>query len=203
MNAAEKAAWLDCRAGKLTASRMRDAMDFLKTGKESEARKRYKMDLLAERLTGDSVPHYVNDLMKWGLEQEPFAKAAFECATGQFIRDCGFIDHPEIDLFGATPDGLLLDAVVEFKCPQTTTHLGWILDGKVPEQHRPQILAQMACTRYRKAVFVSFDPRVKREDKRLFIKEWTPELEEIIAIENHARVFLEEVEAMFRILTES
>jgi len=202
MNDAEKAAWLSQRCGKLTASRMADAMDLTAKGLDSAKRKALKVELLAERLTGDTVPHFVNSFMQWGLEQEPAAKAAYELASGQMILPCGFYDHPQISEFGATPDGLIPGGVIEFKCPQTTTHIGWILAGGVPEQHRPQILAQLACTGRERAVFVSFDPRIKDERKRLYIAEWVPERAEIEAVEEHARKFLAEVEMMFQQLTE-
>jgi putative phage-type endonuclease len=202
MNDAEKAAWLASRCGKLTASRMADAMDLTAKGLDSAKRKALKVELLAERLTGDTVPHFVNSFMQWGLEQEPAAKAAYELASGQMIVPCGFYDHPQIADFGATPDGLIPGGVIEFKCPQTTTHIGWILAGGVPEQHRPQILAQLACTGRTRAVFVSFDPRIRDERKRLFIAEWAPAKEEIQAVEEAARKFLEEVEQMFQQLTE-
>jgi putative phage-type endonuclease len=202
MNDAEKAAWLSQRCGKLTASRMADAMDLTAKGADSAKRRALKVELLAERLTGDTVPHFVNSFMQWGLEQEPAAKAAYELASGQMILPCGFYDHPQIADFGATPDGLIPQGVIEFKCPQTTTHIGWILAGGVPEQHRPQILAQLACTGRTRAVFVSFDPRIKDERKRLFIAEWVPERAEIEAVEDAARKFLEEVEQMFQQLTE-
>jgi len=203
MNDAEKAAWLSQRCGKLTASRMADAMDLTAKGLDSAKRKALKVEMLAERLTGDTVPHFVNSFMQWGLEQEPAAKAAYELASGQMILPCGFYDHPAIADFGATPDGLIPHGVIEFKCPQTTTHIGWILAGGVPEQHRAQILAQLACTGRTKAVFVSFDPRIKDERKRLFIAEWAPAKEEIQAVEEAARKFLAEVEQMFQMLTET
>jgi putative phage-type endonuclease len=202
MNDAEKAAWLASRCGKLTASRMADAMDLTAKGADSAKRKALKVELLAERLTGDTVPHFVNSFMQWGLEQEPAAKAAYELASGQMILPCGFYDHPQIAEFGATPDGLIPGGVIEFKCPQTTTHITWLLAGGVPEQHKAQILAQLACTGRERAVFVSFDPRIRDERKRLFIAEWTPEKAEIKAVEEHARKFLAEVEQMFQQLTE-
>jgi hypothetical protein len=118
------------------------------------------------------------------------------------ILPCGFYDHPDIAEFGATPDGLIPDGVIEFKCPQTTTHITWLLAGGVPEQHKAQILAQLACTGRREAVFVSFDPRIKDERKRLFVADWTPEKAEIEAVEEAARKFLAEVEQMFQQLTE-
>jgi putative phage-type endonuclease len=201
MNDAEKAAWLSARTGKLTASRMADAMDVLKNGKSSAARTKLMHEILAERLTGDAVPHYVNDFMRHGIETEPLAKESFEVATGSLLIPCGFFDHPEIGDFGATPDALLdRDALVEFKCPQTTTHVAWKLSGVVPEQHKPQMLAQLACTGRTRALFVSFDPRVPARTQ-LFIREWTPERGEIAAVEDAARAFLAEIETMWEALT--
>lgn len=201
MNDAQKAAWLDARTGKLTASRMADALEMTKAGKSSAARTRLMHEILAERMTGDVMPHYVNDLMRWGLEQEPHAKAAYELQTGVLLTPCGFVDHPSIDSFGATPDAFLGDdAVWEAKCPQTVTHIAWKLAGEVPEQHRAQILAQLACTGRTRAVFVSFDPRCPPK-QRLFIREWTPEPEEIAAVEEGARAFLAEIDALWEALT--
>lgn len=197
MTPESKGAWLNRRCGRLTGSRMNDALDMLKNGKPSLARIKYMHELLAERLTGNSVPHYVNDFMRWGIEQEPHAKEAFEVETGMLIQPCSFFEHSSIPDFGATPDGLLdSDAVIEFKCPQTTTHIAWKLAGDVPEQHRLQILAQLACSRRSRAVFVSFDPRCPPRS-RLFIKEWVPAVAELEALEDGARKFLDEVDAMW------
>lgn len=194
-------AFLSARCGKLTASRMKDALDFTKTGKPGAARIKLMHEILAERMTGDSVPHFVNDLMRWGTDQEPHAKAAYEAATGELLTPCGTIDHPTIDGFASTPDSLIgEDTVLEAKCPQTTTHIAWALAGVVPEQHRPQILAQLACTGRTRAVFVSFDPRVPPKSQ-LFIQEWTPERAEIEAVEQAARDFLREIEQLWELLT--
>ncbi len=200
MNDTEKAAWLQSRCGKLTASRMADALDFTAKGGEGAKRRALKIELLAERMTGDSVPHFVNSFMQWGLEQEPAAKQAYELATGQMLTDCGLFDHPDIQDFAATPDALLPGALVEFKCPQTTTHVSWLLAGGVPEQHKPQILAQLACAGRESAVFVSYDPRIRNAARQLFIVEWTPPKSEIEAVESAARTFLAEVDAMWEIL---
>jgi len=195
--------WLNQRVGCLTASRMADAMAMLKSGKPSEARNKLLIEILAERMTGDAAPHFVNDAMRHGLEFEPVAKSAFEAHTGNLLDACGFVLHPTIEHFGASPDAFLdADAVVEFKCPTTTTHIGWMLAGVVPDQHKPQILAQLACTGRAHAVFVSFDPRMPAA-RQLFVKEWTPTREEIEAVENAARSFLADLEAMFQQLTEA
>ncbi len=196
-------AWLNQRVGCLTASRMADAMAMLKSGKPSESRNKLLIEILAERMTGDAAPHFVNDAMRHGTEQEPFAKAAYEAASGNLLDACGFILHPSIEYFGASPDAFLdADAVVEFKCPTSTTHISWLLADVVPEQHKPQILAQLACTERAHAIFVSFDPRMPIK-RQLFIKEWTPSLAEIEAVETAARNFLKELDAMFQQLAEA
>ena len=202
MTPEEKAAWLSSRCGKLTASRMFQVLDMTAKGAEGAKRKALKIELLAERLTGDAAPHFVNSFMQWGIEQEPAAKAAYELSSGQMIVPCGFFDHPTIAEFGATPDGLIPGGVIEFKCPQTTTHVGWLLAGGVPDAHKPQILAQLACAGRERAVFVSYDPRVRDPRRQLHVAEWTPKREEIEEIEEHARKFLAEVEMMFQMLTE-
>ncbi len=196
-------AWLNQRVGRLTASRMAAAMDFLKNGKPSADRTNLMRELLAERLTGDAVPHPVTPPMLWGIEQEPHAKSEYEALTGNLLTPCGFIEHPTIEFFGGSPDALLDDdAVFEAKCPNTTTHVAWILAGEVPAQHKPQILAQLACTSRTRAVFVSFDPRIPGA-KRIFVREWEPKPEEIEAVETAAVAFLAELDALFEQLTEA
>lgn len=196
-------AWLSQRVGKLTASRMADAMAVLKNGKPGADRMKLLKELLAERMTGDAVPHPVTPAMRHGTENEPVAKSEYEELTGEILMPCGFIEHPTIPNFGSTPDALRgKRGVAEIKCPNTSTHVEWLMAGVIPEQHRPQILAQLACTGRTEALFISFDPRIPG-NKRLFIKEWTPEPEEIAAVEAAARDFLKELEAMWDMLSVS
>ena len=161
------------------------------------------IELCAERMTGDAVQHFVSADMQWGLETEPAAKAAYEADSGTLLTACGFYLHPTIQYFGATPDALVDDdAVFECKCPRSTTHVAWMLEGKMPEQHKPQVLAQLACTGRNRAVFVSFDPRMPPKHQ-LFVVNWTPDRAELDAVEDAARSFLAELDAMFKKVTES
>ena len=190
-------AWLNMRVGRLTASRMADAMAMRKDGKPSESRNKLLVELLAERLTGDATPHFVSAPMLWGIENEPHAKAAYEAASGNLLDKCGFTLHPEIEHFGASPDAHIGDnAVFEAKCPNSTTHVSWLIERQMPEQHKPQVLAQLACTRRTRAVFASFDPRMPAH-RQLFVIEWEPKREEIEAVEEAARQFLRELDEMF------
>lgn len=192
------AAWLRARSGKLTASRMGTAMDFLKNGNSSKGRSDYMRELLAERLTGDSVRHFVNDAMQWGLEKEADARAAYEAHAGVFVRDSGLYDHPRINFFAATPDGELDGGgLIEFKCPTTPTFVGWVMGGTVPPEHEPQMLAQLACTGRKWCEFVAFDPRVKDPKRQLFVRRFEPTAERIAEIETAATAFLAEVDAMW------
>jgi len=200
----ELAAWLSHRAGKLTASRMRDAMDFLKNGQPSAKRSQLMRELLAERLTGDSVRHYVTDAMQHGIETEADALAAYEAETGVFVLPSGFYDHPRIDCFGATPDGLLPDGgLIEAKCPTTATFVDWTMAGVVPEEHKPQMCAQIACSGRAWCEFVAYDPRIKNPAKRLFIRRYEPSAEEVEKVEAAAEAFLAELDRAFESFTQA
>jgi hypothetical protein len=199
MTPEQKGAWLNQRVGKLTASRMADALDITKAGKHGAKRTALLKTILAERMTGDAAMGFVSDRMLRGLELEPAGKAEFELRTGRLLKDCGFFDHPTIDLCGATPDALVADdAIFEMKAPETTTHIEYLLAGNVvPEKYRPQTLLQLACTGRKTVWFASFDPRVRNYQKQMHIVQWTPERAEIDAIEKAAQDFLSEVDALW------
>lgn len=188
--------WHAARRGCLTASRMADAIAVLKNGKPSEARRKLMFDLLAERMSGVAVEHYVTPAMEWGTAHQADAIAAYEAETGDLVGPEVFVLHPSIDWFGATPDGLIgSDGLIEIKCPTTPKFLAWRMAGEVPEEHRPQMLAQLACTGRQWVDFVAFDPRVQK-GPQLFIRRFQPERAEIERIEAGARDFLAELAAM-------
>ena len=197
MDGDEKAAWLAARAGKLTASRMADAMDFLKSGQPSAKRIKLMQELLAERLTGLSMPHVVTDAMEHGIEFEDEAVDKFVELTGKDVKLSRFYEHPTIENFGATPDREMDDGLIEVKCPSTPKFIQWRINKIVPHEHRPQMIAQLACTGKKWCGFVAYDPRIKEEGKRLFLAKYTPTEEEIAEVEAAARQFLDELDAMF------
>lgn len=200
----ELGAWLARRAGKLTASRMADAMDFLKGGRPSAKRTGYMKDLLAERIADANARHYVSPAMEHGILYESDALMAYEAATGNLVGDprlfaeLGVFDHERIENFAASPDGMLDDGgLIETKCPTTSTFVDWKLAGVVPEEHKPQMIAQCACSGRKWVDFVAFDPRIREESRRLFIRRFVPTVEEIAAIETAAETFLTELENLF------
>lgn len=201
--------WMQERTGKLTGSRMPSAMSFLKAKKdeapkESSERRKLKIELLAERLTGNIVPKYVTQEMQWGIDTEPQAKEAFVAAMGEGweIVDLGFVDHPTIENCGASPDGLIRseNALIEIKCPSTATMLAWQLAAKdpdwLPEDYIPQMVLQSACMGGIPVYFCAYDPRLP-ENVQLLIRKFQPTDEQIKEVEDAAKKFLSEVEAMF------
>ncbi len=197
MTAEQKAAWLSARAGKLTASRMADAMAFLKNGQPAAQRTKLMHELLAERLTGQSVPHMVNEAMEWGLEHEDEAADLFVERTGRDLRLSRLYEHPTIENFAATPDREIDDGLLEIKCPTTTTFLRWVIGGDVPDQHKPQMAAQLLCSGKTWCGFLAYDPRIRDESKRLFMRKFEPTPEYMLEVEHAAVTFLDELDTMF------
>ena len=181
------------RAGKVTASRVADVLSKVKSG-ESAGRKNLKMDLVAERLTGKPTDSFTNSAMQWGTEQEPFARIAYEAYRNLFVEQIPFMDHPTIEWFGCSPDGLVgEDGLIEIKCPSTTTHIEYLQEGKPPSKYIPQMMAQMACTGRKWCDFVSFDSRLP-EELQLFVVRLNRDDAYIQEMEAEVKKFLDEVE---------
>jgi len=154
------AEWMHARAGCVTASRIADVMARTKNG-PSEKRNAYMRELLAERLTGQTAEHFVNDAMVWGIENEALARGVYEAKTGAMVEEVGFILHPTIPRCGASPDGLVgEDGLIEIKCPNTGTHIETLLSGEIDPKYRYQMAWQLECTGRKWCAFVSYDPRI-------------------------------------------
>ncbi|MDE3023657.1 MAG: YqaJ viral recombinase family protein [Pseudomonadota bacterium] len=185
--------WLLDRLGHLTASRMADVMATTKSG-PSASRRNYMAQLVAERLTGVVAESFCSSAMEWGTSNEPLARAEYEITAGEFVDQDGFIKHQEIEWCGASCDGFVgKSGLVEIKCPNTATHIDYLLGQKPPSKYVPQMLLQLACTGMEWCDFVSYDPRMP-EKHRLFVVRFEPKRDEIEAVEDAARGFLAEVQ---------
>lgn len=164
--------WFAARAGKITASRIGDVMAKGKGNAESVTRAKYRAQIVAERLTGVSQEDgYETEAMRRGTEQEPFARAAYEADRAVLVDQVAFVVHPKIANAGCSPDGLIgADGGCEIKCPNTSTHIRWIIAGEVPAEHQKQMYWCMAVTGAKWWDFVSFDSRVPDDDLRLFVR---------------------------------
>jgi len=186
--------WFTARLGKVTASRVADVIAKTKTG-YSASRDNYMAQLICERLTGQKGESFTNAAMEWGTQTEPLARSAYENARNLLVKEVGFINHPRIEMSGASPDGLVADdGLVEIKCPNTATHIDTLLSGKVPTKYITQMQWQMLCCQRKWCDFVSFDNRLP-ENLQLFVQEVEFDPEYCAMLEKEVSQFLAELDS--------
>jgi len=171
---------------------MGDVMAKTKTG-YGASRENYKFELALERITQRKAPGFTSAAMQWGIDTEPAARSAYEIATGGFVTEVGLLDHPTIQMSGASPDGLVGDdGVLEIKCPESKKHFETLVTKKPSTDYILQMQWQMACTGRQWADFVSYDPRFP-EHLQLFIVRVNRDSELIAQMEAEVTKFLSEV----------
>lgn len=163
--------WFQLHVGRVTGSKAETILNFNKSGKESSARETLRWTKAAEILTQIAVQqNYVSFEMKEGLINEPAARSDYSLEEGVLVEKVGFvIAH---DRLGCSPDGLVNDdGIVGFKCPKASTHLRWMLDGVIPEEHVPQARLELACMPERKWFdFRSFVPDLPKRYRGFTIR---------------------------------
>lgn len=114
-------AWLNARAGVITASMFRVARERLKSGKNAggftEAAKKYAFRLAVERISGKPLDEcFETWQMRRGHELEPMARARHEEEAGVLVERAGFVTTDD-GWFGASADGFIgADGGAEYKC---------------------------------------------------------------------------------------
>ena len=163
--------WLKLRCGVATASCF-DRIITPATGKPSASAVAYRRELLAEWLTGQPVSIKESGWMQRGTEMEPEARAFYEFEADAEVTETGFVFLDERRLIGCSPDGLVGDdGLVEIKCPAPHTHVGYLIDAKLPTAYIPQVQGALWVTGRRWCDFISYHPemeplivRVKRDE---------------------------------------
>jgi len=146
--------WFKVRLGLLTASHFSEVLN------KGSGRKTYMLRLLAERMAGEVHPAFSNEYMKNGIETEPFAREYYEGLKKVKVEQVGFIKTGDI---GCSPDGLVGDdGIIEIKCPLPSTHLGYILQDKMPTVYIPQVQGNLMVSGRQWCDFISFDPKVTK-----------------------------------------
>ena len=197
--------WIEARLGRITASRFGDIMAYSKSkGKETcelKCRADYRMELIAERLTGQLARHYVTPEMQWGKEMEDRARGAYETLCDVLVQPVGFCLHPTMDFSGASPDGWVGEnKIIEIKCPTTATYLGWRKTREVPQEYIDQILWNMVCGERTEADFIGYDPRLPANLQLLVIPVKYDE-ERVAVLEAEVRKMEAEIQAEIASLT--
>ncbi len=191
--------WRQARCGLVTASRCGDVVAMRKDKNEKSERGDYRAELICEILTGQPYPRHVTLEMQWGIEHEADARVAYELREGVLVDTVGFVLHPELPRFGASPDGIVgaMDdqsgGMIQIKCPTTKTHLNWMRAGVVPTEHIPQMLGELSCTGRAWCDFVSFDPRLP-EYLQLFVVRYHRDDNLIALLEREVQNFNDQVD---------
>ena len=194
--------WYLVRAGKVTASNVYKVLSKGKGGADSKTRLSYMLELLGDRMEGCPVTGYQSEAMARGSELEPDARNAYSFETGFIVDETGFVLHPKIKGFGASPDGLVEDdGLVEIKCPNRATHIDTFVNGTIDNKYILQMQTQLACTGRKWCDFVSYYPALG--ENSLFIKRIEADQAMIAEIEQAVIKFLNELDALERRINES
>lgn len=138
--------WLAARVGKLTGSFAAHVMATRQDKKEAADRKKLRVKLAIERITGRSFERVrpATRVMEYGNQAEPVCRGAYEAITGELVTEVGFVVDAS-GLLGCSPDGVVYGStgqivgIQEFKNPEPDTHLGYLTSGVVPSDYLWQI----------------------------------------------------------------
>lgn len=163
--------WLQARCGVVTASNFSKV--FTTAGKLSTSRDGLVNQAIAENLMGHPVDSFKSEAMQRGNDLEPQARAMAEMLLDVDIGETGLVKLDDHEI-GCSPDGVWEDSGVEIKCPNASTHVGYLRAGKMPTTYIQQIQGQMLVLELESMWFLSFHPdlppfliEVKRNDKLL------------------------------------
>lgn len=164
--------WGKFRNGLFTASEIHRLLAEPKNKSEliSQGAKTYVLETVAN-LLAPSEPNYYSQAMDHGNETEPQAVMAFADKYGLDINANDFIYtstggfvffHDDEKGLGGTPDIIISDAIVEIKCPKSSTHLEYLMlkdFTEIPKAYYAQMQLNMYLTNRDMGFFLSFDDR--------------------------------------------
>jgi len=131
--------WYEIREHLLTASSLADSL--------GKGHFQTRDDLLISKTSErKEIPKASRVIMEWGVKYEPVATEFYEYLYGVKIIEFGLIPHPELSVFGASPDGICDEGspngytgrMLEIKCPprRKFTH-------EVPQHYWMQMQGQL------------------------------------------------------------
>lgn len=182
--------WFEKRGGMISASRMCQMM----AEGNGITREKYKYKLAVERLIGKPIlDGFKTEDTERGVELEPQARNYYEFYSGSTITQVPFIYHAETKIGLASPDALVDDdGLLEIKCPKYSTHIGYLINKRIPRAYMLQMYWQMACTGRKYCDWLSFYPDLPANTRALLIRVTRNE-DEIQTLEREARRFNNEV----------
>jgi putative phage-type endonuclease len=197
--------WMALRIGKIGGSRVADVLTEGRGGGESLTRRKYKNELIRERLTGKKLDTYKTPAMQRGIDLEPMARAWYEVHYNTFVDQVAIVLHPTIEGGQCSPDGIVeaTNSLIEIKIPNPENHLDNLLtSGKQLEQYYDQVQWQLACMPEKEFCdLISYDPDMP-DHLQGFVKRIYRDDEYINNMQNAVIAFLSEIETIVNNLKE-
>lgn len=191
--------WLDARRGVITASRFKDCRARLKSGAPDKKCITYAQDVARERVGGRAPEVYVNSAMRFGSEQEQYARQAYEVKTGNLVDEVGFYTTDD-GVFGVSVDGLIDDdGMLEVKTLVSSDTLFTALGGDI-SAYIDQILGAFWLMGRKWCDLVLWAPDLESIGRHLTIVRITRDEEQIQALEDDLLAFSKMVDTNEAIL---
>ncbi len=190
--------WWTARRGKITASEMGNILT-PKTLKLAAA-----ADSYIHRLIGDlfDVEYPRKDentsaAMRRGTAMEPESRAWYELESDLDVQQVSIV-LSECERFAASPDGLVGDdGLLECKNPMPNTHVKWLLEGVLPDEHKGQAHGLMIVTGRKWVDWLAYCPGLPPLLLRVTPDEYTAKLAEALeAFHERYMVALEKVKGV-------
>lgn len=197
------AEWFEARRGVVTSSNLARIMA------KGKGRQTYMRELIAETLIDQPEGEgYESKAMRHGKEFEPLAQQRYllDAPLGSDIRSVGFVYHDETQRSGASGDGVVIGGesvgVLEIKCPQPSTHIGYKIDGVVPKEYRWQVVGELLIPGVEWVDFSSYCPSLEASGAGWFSVRTTVQQAEkdMRAAKQEIASFLADLDGALRIL---
>lgn len=185
--------WHQARAGKVTGTTLGRAVG------SPKVQETFMYELLAEMMS-ETMPDDLNvPAVVRGRNMEPFAIAQAKEDLELVFEPAGFCMSELIPGFGLSPDNVVkkfgyITGGLEIKCPDTKTHLKYIVEDTIPKEYRHQVLAPfVASDRVAWWYFMSYDDRCYERPTFYKKVEFEEVEEEVLKIREDLKVFLEKL----------
>ena len=151
--------WHALRRGRITASAVGRLITATGKPANNDTSRAQLLQLLAERITGESEASFYGDDMARGHLLEPLARDLYAKHYSPVV-ECGFITATICGVeLGYSPDGLVGDdGLIEIKSPRQKNHLKAMLAVEVPAEYVPQVQLGLAVTGRDWCDFISYAP---------------------------------------------
>ena len=105
--------------------------------------------------------------MTRGRRLEPLVLKQVEMIQNMNFKPCGIILNPTLPVFGASPDGINEDLVVEIKCPMSAKTVSNYVkkNGQLTEKAKAQIQLQMHMANKPNGLFCIASPSFEEDRK--------------------------------------